>query len=140
MPSMVIRSGALVALVLAFPATAHAAAPALTGAAPAIDGPNGNTAIAVGQVLGCKKGEWDDPGSPNAYTYTYQWRNQDDATTVGTGDNYLVAASDMGDHLICRVTATNTGAESTPEDSASVTVGATAPAQVEYSQFGGTIQ
>src|SRR5258705_7790823 len=98
-------SGAVLALALAFPATALAVAPVNSGALPSVDGPLTGT-YSIGQVLGCRKGGWNDPGGPSAYLYSYQWKNNTVNIGGATTDNYLVTSGDAGDNISCRVTAT----------------------------------
>jgi hypothetical protein len=56
----------------------------------------------VGDTLTCTMGNWD--GEPASYSY--QWKS-DGAADLGTGDTYVVAASDSGHSITCIVTATN---------------------------------
>lgn len=67
---------------------------------------------AVGATLTCNKGSW----TPNASSITASWY-RDSSSTITTaaefivnGDTYSLSTSDVGKHLYCLVTATNSSA------------------------------
>ena len=57
---------------------------------------------AVGAVLYCDPGTWD-----NAPVFTYVWRRDGDSLGGSEKDRYEVIADDKGHELTCRVTGTN---------------------------------
>ncbi len=59
---------------------------------------------AMGQTLSCTTGAWK--GSP-APTFTYSWLRDGVAITGVTASTYVVQATDQGNGVTCRVTATN---------------------------------
>lgn len=68
-------------------------------AAPAVAG-----TPAVGQLLTCSTGKWD--GEP-PLTYAYKWLRDGVAVAGASADTYAVSTADVGESLICEVTATN---------------------------------
>ena len=68
----------------------NSGAPAITGTAQ------------EGQTLTCSTGTWS--GSP---TYTYQWKRNGNNIGGATSSTYLVALADVGQNILCTVTATN---------------------------------
>lgn len=68
----------------------NSVAPAITGTAQ------------EGQTLTCSTGTWS--GSP---TYTYQWKRNGNNIGGATSSTYLVALADVGQNILCTVTATN---------------------------------
>jgi hypothetical protein len=71
-------------------------------AAPAIAG-----TPAVGQLLTCSTGTWN--GEP-PLTYGYKWLRDGVAVAGASANTYAVSTADVGESLICEVTATNKGA------------------------------
>lgn len=71
-------------------APSNSVAPAITGTAQ------------EGQTLTCSTGTWS--GSP---TYTYQWKRNGNNIGGATSSTYLVALADVGQNILCAVTATN---------------------------------
>jgi hypothetical protein len=67
-----------------------------------VDVPHVSGNGAVGDTLSCTMGNWD--GEPTSYAYA--WKS-DGTTDLGTGDTYVVAATDSGHSITCLVTATN---------------------------------
>ncbi|HTZ62730.1 MAG TPA: hypothetical protein VMB51_01345 [Solirubrobacteraceae bacterium] len=63
------------------------------------------TALAVGETAKCVNGKWSAAPTP---TYSYQWLLNEREIHAATGETYVVASSDQGRWLSCRVTATNT--------------------------------
>jgi len=70
----------------------------------------------VGQTLSVTNGTWNN--SPTGYTY--QWLNNLTEISGATSSTYTLQASDEGDRIACRVTATKTS-----DDSASFTAAPT---------------
>jgi hypothetical protein len=68
-------------------------------AAPAITG-----TPAVGQLLTCSTGTWN--GEP-PLTYAYKWLRDGVAVAGASAETYAVSTADVGESLICEVTATN---------------------------------
>ena len=60
--------------------------------------------LEVGQQLVCSNGAWT--GAP---TFTRQWASGGNAIGGATGPTYTIQASDVGNMILCRVTATNAG-------------------------------
>ena len=55
-----------------------------------------------GQTLTCSTGTWT--GSP---TYTYQWKRNGSNITSATNSTYTLVTADVGQSILCTVTATN---------------------------------
>jgi hypothetical protein len=97
-------------------ATSNAIGPIGTsGAAPT------NTAVptlsgdpVVGQTLYTSNGTW----SGTVTSYTYQWFKDGAAISGETSDHYLILDMDVGSVFLCKVTAYNVGAASSPASSA----------------------
>lgn len=68
----------------------NSVAPAITGTAQ------------EGQTLTCSTGTWS--GSP---TYTYQWKRNGNNITSATNSTYTLVTADVGQTILCTVTATN---------------------------------
>lgn len=68
--------------------------------APVVTGPGGT--IRVGQTVTCAPGTWTQ--SP---TYAYQWTRNGGNISGATSSTYLLANPDIGQAVVCRVTATN---------------------------------
>lgn len=68
----------------------NSVAPAITGTAQ------------EGQTLTCSTGTWS--GSP---TYTYQWKRNGNNIGGATSSTYLLVTADVGQSILCTVTATN---------------------------------
>ena len=68
----------------------NSVAPAITGTAQ------------EGQTLTCSTGTWS--GSP---TYTYQWKRNGNNIGGATSSTYLLVLADVGQNILCTVTATN---------------------------------
>jgi hypothetical protein len=62
---------------------------------------------AVGQLLTCSTGTWN--GEP-PLTYAYKWLRDGVAVAGASADTYAVSTADVGESLVCEVTATNKGA------------------------------
>jgi hypothetical protein len=73
----------------------------------------------VGATLNCTMGNWD--GEPTGYAYV--WKS-DGADVAGTGDSYVVAASDAGHSITCVVTASNDAGSTEAPPSNAVAVAA----------------
>ena len=71
-------------------APVNTVAPAITGTAQ------------EGQTLTCSTGTWS--GSP---TYTYQWKRNGSNIGSATNSTYLLVTADVGQSILCTVTATN---------------------------------
>ena len=71
-------------------APTNTVAPAITGTAQ------------EGQTLTCSTGTWT--GSP---TYTYQWKRNGSNITSATNSTYTLVTADVGQSILCTVTATN---------------------------------
>lgn len=78
--------------------TGVGAAPVNT-VAPALSGTE-----SVGNTLTCSTGTWSGVPTP---TYAYQWYNNDVELSGATSSTYTLQATDEGDTINCRVTATN---------------------------------
>jgi hypothetical protein len=63
------------------------------------------TTLEVGGQLVCPNGTWTGSG----ITYTRQWASGGNAIGGATSNTYTIAASDVGNMILCRVTATNAG-------------------------------
>ncbi len=66
----------------------------------------------VGKTLGCSTGTWT--GSPTSYEY--QWWRDEGGTEIELSSktsNYTVVEADVGNALLCAVTATNAGGSTT---------------------------
>lgn len=68
----------------------NSVAPAITGTAQ------------EGQTLTCSTGTWS--GSP---TYTYQWKRNGNNIGGATSSTYLLVLADVGQNILCTITATN---------------------------------
>lgn len=68
----------------------NSVAPAITGTAQ------------EGQTLTCSTGTWS--GSPS---YTYQWKRNGSNITSATNSTYTLVTADVGQNILCTVTATN---------------------------------
>jgi hypothetical protein len=84
-------------------APVNSVAPALSGTAQ------------EGQTLTCSTGTWS--GTP---TYTYQWKRNGSNIGSATNSTYTLVTADVGQSILCTVTATN-GAGSVNADSNTVT-------------------
>lgn len=82
-------------------------APAITGTAQ------------EGQTLTCSTGTWS--GSP---TYTYQWKRNGNNIGGATSSTYLVALADVGQNILCTVTATNFVGSATADSNTVVPISA----------------
>lgn len=85
----------------------NSVAPAITGTAQ------------EGQTLTCSTGTWS--GSP---TYTYQWKRNGNNIGGATSSTYLVALADVGQNILCTVTATNFVGSATADSNTVVPVSA----------------
>jgi len=80
---------------------------------------------AVGATLTCTMGNWG--GQPTDYAYA--WKS-DGADVAGSGNSYVVAASDAGHSITCVVTATNAaGSTAAPPSNAIAVAAAQAESQ-----------
>lgn len=99
-----------------FPA---AAAATVTNQTP----PSIPAAMQVGARAICSPGTWTSNSHFRVRNFTYQWvRSTDLADPIHTGDRYVPTAADLGQQLICEVTATDprdattATADSSPSD------------------------
>lgn len=66
---------------------------------------NSGADVYVGTTRSCTTGSWSGNPTP---TYSYQWRNAGVDIGGATSSTYVLQAGDIGDSILCRVTATNT--------------------------------
>lgn len=85
----------------------NSVAPAITGTAQ------------EGQTLTCSTGTWS--GSP---TYTYQWKRNGNNITSATNSTYTLVTADVGQNILCTVTATNFVGSSTADSNTVVPISA----------------
>ena len=89
-------------------APANTAAPAVTGT------------TTVGQTLTTTNGTWTGVPSP---TFTYQWfRSPSTSISGATSSTYTLTASDSGNTIYCRVTATNVAGSASADSNTTATV------------------
>jgi len=79
-------------------------APAITGTAQ------------TGQTLACSSGTWSN--SPTGFTY--QWKRNGVNIDVATASTYVIQSADVGQNVICTVTASNANGSGTPTNSNTV--------------------
>jgi hypothetical protein len=92
---------------------------------------------AVGQVLTCDPGLWDnDPDS-----FSYQWFDAIDPIPGATGSTYAVTPTVLSQSLSCKVTGTNEGGSTTAPANVSVYVpGMPAPADGAAPSLSGVVE
>jgi hypothetical protein len=89
-----------------------------------------------GADLTCTTGSWFGAGT---ITYAFQWLRNGTPITDATTDNYVVQAADVGQNIVCRVTATDSaGPPGTDADSSTETP-SPAPATIGITQYGLTV-
>jgi hypothetical protein len=85
--------------------------------APAISG-----TAQQGQTVTCSTGTWNNPPT----SYAYQWKRNGVSIAGATGASYTLVTADVGQALLCAVTATNSGG-STAANSNTITPIAAVP-------------
>lgn len=93
-----------------FSAPVNTVAPAITGTAQ------------QGQTLTSSTGTWT--GSPTP-TYTYQWKRNGNNITSATNSTYTLVTADVGQIILCTVTATNVVGSSTANSNSVTPTGST---------------
>jgi hypothetical protein len=102
--------------------------PPVPVAAPVVSGGSSGKAN-VGETLSCSQGTWK---GTLPLDYSYKWfHDGKEAISGATSSQYTVVAEDETHKLSCRVTASNSGGESTQESSNSLLVPGTAPVNSE---------
>lgn len=74
--------------------------------------------LLAGSVLTCSTGTWLNRPS----SYAYQWQNAGSDISGATSSTYTVALTDEGDEITCEVVASNAIGDSSPAESAAVTI------------------
>jgi hypothetical protein len=92
--------------------------PPSSTSAPLISGASDHGRAYPGDTLSCSEGGWTN--EPTAYTFS--WSAAGVTQAAATGPTYLVPAGQIGQALICAVSATNAGGSGGPALSAAVAV------------------